>query len=211
MNQPPFKTVRSGLPNPRKPLVLALLLAAWGMACQDRTDRIRVEHKSPGKTPAVYEDGEVAGRVLFTAGATQVPAAGANILAVDTESSKLVLEHLQKQTDPSCLKRLTEMEAFLLESVQAGVRAGQQFPTATADADGYFLLPQVKPGAYLVIAYGRAGEIQAIWEQPAMVERYQAVVVKMVEPLISCGPGDESPKPPKLPPLPAASPPPSQP
>jgi hypothetical protein len=43
-----------------------------------------------------------------------------------------------------------------------------------------------------VIAYGRAGDTQAIWEQPAMVEQFQAVMVKMVEPLLSCSVSDEN-------------------
>lgn len=171
---------------------LSLLLMACGLACNDRTDRIRVEHKSSGKTPDVFNDGELAGRVVFASGGQGVPASGANILAVDTEAGKQVLEHLQKETDPSCMKRLTEMETFLLESAQTSARAGQKLPTGTADADGYFLLPRVKPGAYLVIAYGRAGDTQAIWEQPAMVAQFQAVMVKMVEPLLSCSPGEEN-------------------
>lgn len=208
MKHPQFESGHSGgLSGPRVPLALALIVttACW-LSCRDRTNLIRVEHKSPSKIPAVYDDGELAGRVVFAVGAMGVPASGANILVVDSESGKQVLEHLQKQTDPSCMKRLTEMETFLLESAQAGARAGQKPLTATADADGYFLLPQVKPGAYLVIAYGRAGGTQAIWEQPAMVERYQAVMVKMVEPLISCAASEETQKPSKLPPLPPPAP-----
>lgn len=46
------------------------------------------------------------------------------------------------------------------------------------------MLLQARPGAYLVVAYGRADAIQAIWEQSALVERGQAVMVKMVEPSV---------------------------
>ena len=178
-------------------LFLLLVVLACCLACNDRTDRVRVQHKSAGKTPEVFNDGEVAGRVVFAAGGQGVPASGANILVVDTEAGKQVLEHLQKETDPSCAKRLTEMETFLLESAQASARGGQKLPTGTADADGYFLLPRVKPGAYLVIAYGRAGDTQAMWEQPAMVEQFQAIMVKMVEPLISCSVTGEDRTPPR--------------
>jgi hypothetical protein len=75
------------------------------------------------------------------------------------------------------------------------------------------MLPRVKPGAYLVIAYGRAGDTQAIWEQPAMVEQFQAVMVKMVEPLISCSTSDENKAPALLPtpPSPSSQPPSPQP
>jgi len=189
-------------------LVLAVTLS---FSCNDRSDRVRVEHKAASKTPAVFNDGELAGRVVFASGGQGVPAGGANIILVDTETGKQVLEHLQHETDSSCVKRLTGMETFLLESAQQSARVGKNFPTATADADGYFLLPRVKPGAYLVIAYGRAGDTQAIWEQPAMVEQFQAVMVKMVEPLISCAGSGENKTPTRLPPLlpPPAQPPPS--
>jgi hypothetical protein len=183
---------------------LSLLLAfACCIACNsDHTDRVRVEHKA-GKTPEVFNDGELAGRVVFAVSGEGVPAAGANIMLVNTDAGKQLLEHLREETDPSCLKRLTGMETFVLESAQSTARAGEKLPTAAADGDGYFLLPRVKPGAYLVIAYGRAGDTQAIWEQPVMVEQFQAVTVKMVEPLLSCsGTGeDQTPsRPPHLPP-----------
>ena len=187
-------------------LLIALMVAgACCVSCNDRPDHVRVEHKSASKTPEVFNDGELAGRVVFAAGGQGVPASGANILVVDTEEGKQLLEHLQHETDPSCVKRLTEMETFLLESAQSSARAGQKLPTGTADTDGYFLLPRVKPGAYLVVAYGRAGDTQAIWEQPAMVEQFQAVMVKMVEPLISCPANEENSRPSRR--LPLASPP----
>ena len=185
--------------------VLALALTFW-TSCNDRPGVVRVEHKSPTKKATVYDDGEMAGRIVFASGAAGIPASGANVLAVDTESGKLVLERLRADTSTSCLKRLTDMETFLLNSAQAEAQAGQPSPTATADADGYFLLPKVRPGAYLVIAYGRAGDIQAIWEQPAMVEQYQAVMMKMVDPLISCSANDEELKPTRPPALPAPTP-----
>lgn len=191
--------------------LLVPLLVVLGTSCNDRTDRVRVEHKSASKTPEAFNDGELAGRVVFAASGQGVPASGANILVVDTDAGKQVLEHLQKGTDPSCMKRLTEMETFLLESAQTSARAGQRFPTSTADEEGYFMLPRVKPGAYLVIAYGRAGDTQAIWEQPAMVEKFQAVMVKMVEPLLSCSVSDENKAPSHPPPLPAPSPQPASP
>jgi hypothetical protein len=191
--------------------VILLAALAGCLSCNDRTDRVRVEHKSAGKTPQVFNDGELAGRVVFAASGQGIPASGANILVVDTDAGKQVLEHLQKETDPSCMKRLTEMETFLLESAQASARAGQRFPTSTADEEGYFMLPRVKPGAYLVIAYGRAGDTQAIWEQPAMVEQFQAVMVKMVEPLLSCSASDENKNPLQHPLLPTSPPQPSPP
>jgi len=184
-------------------LLLVLMLACF-VCCNDRTDRVRVEHKSAGKTPEVFNDGEMAGRVVFASGGQGVPASGANILVVDTDAGKQVLEHLQKETDPSCMKRLTEMETFLLDSAQDSARIGKKSPTGTADADGYFLLPRVKPGAYLAIAYGRAGDTQAIWEQPVMVEQFQAVTVKMVEPLISCSASGEDTSAPRRALLPTA-------
>jgi hypothetical protein len=192
---------------------LALAFACCLSCNSDHSDRVRVEHKSAGKTPEVFNDGELAGRVVFAVSGQGVPASGANIMLVNTDAGKLLLEHLRQETDPSCIKRLTGMETFVLESAQATARAGEKLPTATADDDGYFLLPRVKPGAYLAIAYGRAGDTQAIWEQPVMVEQFQAVTVKMVEPLLACsGTGDsEAPsRPPPLPP-PTAAPAPPQP
>lgn len=167
---------------------------------------MRVEHKSSNKKATAYDDGEVAGRVIFASGAAGIPASGANILVIDTDSGKQMLEYLQKVSEPSCLKRLTAMETFLLESARTSAQAGHAPPSVSADADGYFLLSQVKPGAYLVVAYGRAGDIQAIWEQPAMVQRFQAVMVKMVDPLLACAANDRDLKPSGLPPLPPASP-----
>jgi len=174
-------------------------------SCGDRSDAVRVEHKSSSKKATVYDDGEVAGRVIFAASAAGIPASGANILAIDTESGKQMLEYLQKASEPSCIKRLTAMETFLLESARTSAQAGRAPPTVSADADGYFLLPEVKAGAYLVVAYGKAGDIQAIWEQPAMVERFQAVMVKMVNPLIACSANDQELKPSRLPALPPPS------
>jgi len=58
-----------------------------------------------------------------------------------------MLEYLQKASEPSRLKRLTAVETSLLESVRTSSQAGCAPPTVSADADGYFLLPQVKPGA----------------------------------------------------------------
>jgi hypothetical protein len=187
---------------PAVALALTLVLLP---SCSDRSDAVRVEHKSSSKKATVYDDGEVAGRVIFAASAAGIPASGANILAIDTESGKRMLEYFQKGSEPSCMKRLTAMETFLLESARTSAQAGQAPPTVSADADGYFLLPQVKPGAYLVVAYGRAGDIQAIWEQPAMVERFQAVMVKMVDPLIACSASDQDLKQSRLPPLPPPS------
>jgi len=184
---------------------LALTLA-FVPSCQDRSDLVRVEHKSSNKKSTVYDEGELAGRVIFAAGAAGIPASGANILAIDTETGKQMLQYLQKASEPSCTKRLAGMETFLLESARSSAQAGHAPPTASADADGYFLLPQVKPGAYLVVAYGRADDIQAIWEQPAMVERFQAVMVKMVEPLVACSASDHDLKPSRLPPLLPTSP-----
>lgn len=186
-------------------LILALAFALL-TSCNGDSNAVRVEHKSSNKKATVYDNGEVAGRVIFAAGAAGIPASGANILAIDTDSGKQMLEYLQKASDPSCLKRLTGLETFLLESARSSAQAGHAPPTVSADADGYFLLPQVKPGAYLVVAYGRAGDIQAIWEQPAMVERFQAVMVKMVDPLMACSASDRDLKPSRLPPLPAPSP-----
>jgi hypothetical protein len=188
------------------PAVALALTFALLPSCSDRSDAVRVEHKSSNKKATVYDDGEMAGRVIFAAGAAGIPASGANILAIDTESGKQMLEYLQKASEPSCLKRLTAMETFLLESARASAQAGHAPATVSADADGYFLLPQVKPGAYLVVAYGKAGDIQAIWEQPAMVERFQAVMVKMVDPLIACSANDQNLKPSRLPALPPAAP-----
>ncbi len=187
-------------------VTLSLMLALFFAACSDRSDAVRVEHKSSNKKATVYDDGEMAGRVIFAAGAAGIPASGANILAIDTDSGKQMLEYLQKASEPSCLKRLTSMETFLLESARTSAQTGHAPPTVSADADGYFLLPQVKPGAYLVVAYGRAGDIQAIWEQPAMVERFQAVMVKMVDPLLACSANDQDLKPSGLPSLPPPSP-----
>jgi hypothetical protein len=183
-------------------LALALALLA---SCQDRPDEVRVEHKSSNKKATVYDDGELAGRVIFAAGAAGIPASGANILVIDTESGKQMLEYLQKASEPSCTKRLVGLETFLLESARSSAQSGRTPPTVSADADGYFMLPQVKPGAYLVVAYGRAGDIQAIWEQPAIVERFQAVVVKMVDPLLACSARDQDVKPSRLPTLPPPS------
>ncbi|HXJ95944.1 MAG TPA: hypothetical protein VMT20_24155 [Terriglobia bacterium] len=178
-------------------LVLALAILP---CCSDRSGAVRVEHKSSNKKATVYDEGELAGRVIFASGVAGIPASGANILVIDTESGKQMLEYLQKVSEPSCLKRLTGMETFLLELARSSAQAGHTPPTVSADADGYFLLPQVKPGAYLVVAYGRAGDIQAIWEQPAMVERFQAVMVKMVNPLLACSANDQDLKPSGLPP-----------
>ncbi|HUI42945.1 MAG TPA: hypothetical protein VL523_13350 [Terriglobia bacterium] len=185
-------------------LVCLAALALWCcLACQDRTGRVRVEHNSGGKK-AGANNAELAGRVVFAVNGQGIPASGANIILVDTASGKLLLEHLQKETDPACLKRLTGMETFVLNLARADAQAGHPPPTATADADGYFLLPQIKPGAYLVVAYGRANALQAIWEQPAMVENYQAVMLKMVEPLLSCTEDRAAPlqPPPVVPPAP---------
>jgi hypothetical protein len=165
-----------------------------------------VEHKSSNKKATVYDEGELAGRVVFASGAAGIPASGASILVIDTDRGKQMLEYLQKASEPSCLKRLTSMETFLLESARTSAQEGHTPPTVSADADGYFLLPQVKPGAYLVVAYGRAGDIQAIWEQPAMVERFQAVMVKMVDPLMACSANDQELKSSRMPPLPPPTP-----
>jgi hypothetical protein len=178
------------------------LTFALSPSCSDRSDVVRVEHKSSNKKATVYDDGELAGRVIFALGAAGIPASGANILVIDTDSGKQMLEYLQKASEPSCLKRLTAMETFLLESARTSAQAGHAPPSVSADADGYFLLPQVRPGAYLVVAYGRAGETQAIWEQPAMVQRFQAVMVKMVDPLLACSAGDQDLRPSGLPPFP---------
>jgi hypothetical protein len=188
------------------PAISLALTFALSPSCSDRSDAVRVEHKSSNKKATVYDDGEVAGRVIFAAGAAGIPASGANILAIDTESGKQMLEYLQKASDPSCIKRLTGLETFLLESARSGAQAGHAPPGVSADTDGYFLLPQLKPGAYLVVAYGRAGDIQAIWEQPAMVERFQAVMVKMVDPLLACSANDQDLKPSGLSPLPLPTP-----
>ena len=187
--------------------VAALALAFTLLpSCKDRSEAVRVEHNRSNKKATVYDEGELAGRVIFAAGAAGIPASGANILAIDTESGKQMLEYLQKASEPSCTKRLTGMETFLLESARSSAEAGHAPPTVSADADGYFLLPQVKPGAYLVVAYGRAGDIQAIWEQPAMVERFQAVMVKMVNPLLACSAGDRDLNPRRLPSFPPPPP-----
>lgn len=184
-------------------LAAAVVMAALGcLSCQRDTGRIRVEHKLHSeKKGTVYDSGEMAGRVIFAVGAEGVPAGGASVLVVDTAAGKQVLEQLQKEPEAACVKRLGDMETLLLNAAKASAQAGQTPPTATADPDGYFVLPQVRPGAYLVIAYGRAGDVQAIWEQPALVERYRAVMVKMVDPLISCAAVEEKPsQPPPLPP-----------
>jgi hypothetical protein len=189
---------------PRCGVAKILLLAAgcWllllGSACQDRSDRIRVAHDSPSKSSAI-DNGELAGRVVFAVDGQGVSAGGASIIVVDTATGKQVLEHLQHEKSIGCLKQLTELETFVLDLAQADAGAGHAPLTATADADGYFILPQVKPGAYLVLAYGRANNLQAIWEQPAIVERYQAVMVKLVEPLLSCSATEAGPPP--LPPV----------
>jgi hypothetical protein len=194
----------------RAAALAAALVAA--PSCDRNPDVVRVEHKSPGSKNTIFDDGEVAGRVVFAVGGQAVAAPSANIIVMDTDSGKQVLEHLKEKADAPCLKRLSDMETFLIETAKANAQAGRTPPTATADADGYFMLPQVRPGAYLVVAYGRAGDIQAIWEQPAMVERGQAVMVKMVEPLISCSAADQKSQPVQKPSLPASAPgPPSNP
>ena len=159
-------------------------------ACHHNPDVVRKEHGS-SKKPTIYDDGALAGRVVFAAGGLEVPASGANIIIVDTASGKQVLEHLQKEVDKPCMGSLTDMENFLLDAAKTSAQAGRTPPTGTADTDGYFLVPRVKPGAYLVVAYGRAGDTQAIWEQPTIIQRYQAVTVKMLNPLISCSASEQ--------------------
>lgn len=177
--------------------------ALFLVACNSNPDRVRIEHKvhSAKQDSSVYNSGEIAGRVIFATGKEGVPAPGASILVIDTAAGKQVLEQLQKEPDATCLKRLSDMQGALMNVAKASAEAGKAPPTATADADGYFMLPQVRPGTYMVVAYGRAGDVQAIWEQPAMVDPYQAVVVKLVEPLISCAAEEEN-KPKQPPPLP---------
>lgn len=172
-------------------------------SCNRNTDRVRIEHKvhSAKQDSSVYNSGEMAGRVIFATGKEGAPAPGASVVVIETAAGKRVLEQLQKEPDAACLKRLADMQGALMSAAKASADAGRTPPTATADADGYFMLPQVRPGTYMVVAYGRAGDVQAIWEQPAMVDPYQAVVVKLVEPLISCAAGEEN-KPKQPPPLP---------
>ena len=151
---------------------------------------------------SIYSSGEMAGRVVLVTGSEGAPVPGASVVVIDTESGKHVLELLQKEPDATCLKRLSDMEGALMSVAEGSANAGRTPPTTTADADGYFMLPQVRPGLYMVVAYGRSGDVRAIWEQPAMVDPYQAVVVKLVEPLISCSSEEENEtkKPPPLPP-----------
>ncbi|HEV2425077.1 MAG TPA: hypothetical protein VGZ29_09650 [Terriglobia bacterium] len=185
------------------------------LSCDRNSDRIRVEHKvhSAKQDTSIYSSGEMAGRVVLAAGKEGAPVPGASVVVIDTASGKQVLELLQKEPDAPCLKRLSDMQGALMKVAEASANAGRTPPTATADADGYFMLPQVRPGIYMVVAYGRAGDVRAIWEQPAMVDPYQAVVVKLVEPLISCAAEEEKAKqPPPLPipgmqPIPATVPP----
>jgi hypothetical protein len=192
-------------------LTIAVLFAA----CDRNTDRIRVAHPLHSeKKNTVYDSGEMAGRVIFATGKDGSPAPGASIVVIDTTAGKQVLDQLQKDPDASCSKRLANMQGALMDAARASAEAGRTPPTATADADGYFMLPQVRPGTYMVVAYGRAGDVQAIWEQPAMVDPYQAVVVKLVEPLISCAAGEEQQTktppplpPPNIKPIPATVPP----
>jgi hypothetical protein len=181
-------------------LALAICFMA---ACNGNTGRIRVEHKLHGENKdSIYNSGEMAGRVIFATGGDGAPAPGASIVVIDTAAGKHVLEQLQKEPDAACLKRLADMQGALMDAAKASADSGRTPPTATADADGYFMLPEVRPGTYMVVAYGRAGDVQAIWEQPAMVDPYQAVVVKLVEPLISCAAEEEekAKRPPPLPP-----------
>ncbi len=180
-------------------------------SCNHNTDRVRMAHPLHSeKKGTVYDSGEMAGRVIFATGTEGAPATGASVVVIDTAAGKQVLEQLQKEPDATCLKRLADMQGALMNVAKASADAGHTPPTATADADGYFMLPQVRPGTYMVIAYGRAGDVQAIWEQPAMVDPYQAVVVKLVEPLISCA-AEEEEKSKRPPPLPPPNTPPIQP
>jgi hypothetical protein len=183
--------------------LLAALVTPWVSACNRNGDRVRVEHKlhSAKQDTSIYSSGEMAGRVIFATGPEGVPAPGASVVVIDTAAGKQVLEELQKEPDATCLKRLDDMQSTLLAAAKASADSCHTPPTATADADGYFVLPQVRPGTYMVIAYERAGHVQAIWEQPAMVDAYQAVAVKLVDPLISCE-AEEKPNPEQPPPLP---------
>ena len=205
---------RAGRSPRRRPMgscvLAALALAGFCAACNDNSRRVRARRDASAKDAGV-DNGELAGRVVFAVKGEGVAASGANVILVDTASGRQVLEFLQQDTDPACSKRLAALETFLLNVAQASAQAGHPPPTATADADGYFLLPQLKPGAYLVVAYGRANEIQAIWEQPALVESYRAVMVKLVQPLLACS-GNET-VPPGMPPVvpPATAPVPAQP
>jgi len=196
-------------------MVPLLTIAALFASCNRDTDRVRVAHPLHSeKKNTVYDSGELAGRVIFAAGTEGAPAPGASIVVIDTTAGKQVLEQLRKDPDAPCAKRLANMQGALMDAARASADAGRTPPTATADADGYFVLPQVRPGTYMVVAYGRAGDVQAIWEQPAMVDPYQAVVVKLVEPLISCAAEEEQKAktppplpPPNMQPIPATVPP----
>lgn len=189
-------------------------------SCDRNTDRIRIEHKvhSARQDASIYNSGEMAGRVVLATGTQSAPVPDASVVVIDTASGKLVLEQLQKEPDAPCLKRLSDMQGALMSVAETSANAGRTPPTATADADGYFMLPQVRPGVYMVVAYGRSGDVRAIWEQPAEVDPYQAVVVKLVEPLISCVAGEENKSkqpsplpPPDMQPIPATVPPVPQP
>lgn len=197
-------------------LLLLLLSAAFlTLSCNRNTDRIRIEHKvhSAKQDASIYTSGEMAGRVVLAAGSEGAPVPGASIVVIDTASGKQVLERLQKEPEAPCLKRLSDMQGALMSLAEASANAGRTPPTTTADADGYFMLPEVRPGVYMVIAYGSTGDVRAIWEQPAMVDPYQAVVVKLAEPLISCSAEEENAKqppplpPPNIQPIPATVPP----
>lgn len=188
-----------------KSVLLFLASGAWcSFSCNRNSDRIRIEHKvhSAKQDSSIYSSGEMAGRVVLATGSEGAPVPGASVVVIDTASGKQVLELLQKEPDAPCLKRLSDMQGALMKVAEASANAGQAPPTTTADADGYFMLPQVRPGVYMVVAYGSSGDVRAIWEQPAMVDPYQAVVVKLAEPLMSCSAEEEkkAEKPPPLPP-----------
>jgi hypothetical protein len=185
------------------PVALVLAMAALlALSCDRNTDSVRIEHKvHSAKKETIYNSGEMAGRVIFNTGPEGVAAPGASVIVLEATGSREVLEQLQKEPDATCMKRLADMQTALLSAAKASADAGHTPPTATADADGYFILPQVRPGTYMVVAYGRAGDVQAMWEQPAVVEPYQAVMVKLVDPLISCAAEEQKPsQPPPLPP-----------
>jgi hypothetical protein len=104
------------------------------------------------------------------------------------ENMKASYQSLVTPGDASCRAELLVFNSSLKSTLEWGQKNGKrdQIRIVESDEEGSFHFPEVQPGSYALVAWGRAGANDAYWEDDLKVEPGQNITAKLASPHTAC-------------------------
>ena len=106
---------------------------------------------------------------------------------VDKAAEELARERSSPEAD-ACRMVIIAVEARseTLAASKDSPSLQDQVQIIQADEEGLFRFPVVARGAYVLLAFGRAGMNEAYWQEPLKIESGKDVELKLRSPKVSC-------------------------